>query len=239
MTPVRVGVLVLDSIDEPHRSIAGDYPELFERLLSEDDLEVICFDGRAPELPDPASCNGWLIPGSRTSVYGDDEWLPALRSWTSTAIESRLPLAGVCFGHQLVAQVLGSRVGPADVGWNIGAITYEVKGETPSAPLGVERFTLLASHQDQVAELPAGATLIASAPTCPIAAYAVDDVVLCVQAHPEFVAPLARSLYESRIDRIGAEPVARAVASLDTSLDRALIGRWLMTAARRAATSTA
>ena len=120
----------------------------------------------------------------------------------------------------------GAPVTKADVGWNIGAIDYEVQAEPDWLALP-ERYRLLASHQDQVLEVPDGALLLASAERCPVAAYSVDDHVLCVQGHPEFVPDLARSLYRSRVERIGAEPIAEALATLDRPLDNAEVARWL------------
>jgi GMP synthase-like glutamine amidotransferase len=224
--PVRLGLLVIDSFDEPHRSIAGDYPALYAHSFSSTGVEVDPVDVRDAELPDHDDRDGWIIPGSRQSVYDDEPWIRALESWTAEALDRRTPIAGVCFGHQMVGRVMGAPVTKADVGWNIGAIDYEVQAEPDWLALP-ERYRLLASHQDQVLEVPDGALLLASAERCPVAAYSVDDHVLCVQGHPEFVPDLARSLYRSRVERIGAEPIAEALATLDRPLDNAEVARWL------------
>lgn len=226
-----MGVLLFDSIDSPHRELAGDYPELFTSLLDSDELSVEFFDGRADTLPDPSRCDGWLLPGSRTSVYGTEPWLPAVRRWTSVLLQREQPLAGVCFGHQLIAQAMGAPVGPADAGWNIGAIRYEITDQ--DARIDANTFTLIASHKDQVLEVPDGATVVASTDRCPIAAYRVGDHVMSVQAHPEFVPDLAASLYDSRRTQIGDAEVDAALGTLDVPLDRELIGAWLTAPLRR------
>ncbi|MEM7338430.1 MAG: type 1 glutamine amidotransferase [Actinomycetota bacterium] len=234
----RIGVFLLDSIDEPHRSIAGDYDVLFSGLLEPKlpaGAELVMVDARtADELPDHADCDGWVIPGSRQSVYDDDPWIDRLRTWTAEALDRRTPLAGICFGHQLVAQAMGAPVAKFDGGWNIGAIDYEVEGESAhvDAP---ERFRLIASHQDQVLQLPAGAELFATAPRCAVAGFTVDDHVLTVQGHPEFEAPLAASLYRSRVERIGQAPVDEALATLDRTLDRHDVASWLVATIHAAA----
>ncbi len=238
----RVGLFLLDSIDEPHRSIAGDYDvlftELFAPLLGEG-VEFRLYDARTGELPDHAECDGWVIPGSRQSVYEDDAWIGELRTWTTEALERRTPLAGICFGHQLIAQAMGAPVGRSDGGWNIGVIDYEVHAKPAHVVEVPERYRLIASHQDQVFELPAGAELFASSPRCPVAGFSVDDHVLCVQGHPEFEAPLAASLYRSRVERIGRQPVDEALATLDRSPDRHLVARWLLATIDGAATGPA
>ncbi len=226
-----VGLFLLDSIDEPHRSIAGDYDHLFTELFRPElgpGIELRLFDARTGDLPDHGVCDGWIIPGSRQSVYDDDPWIGALGAWTAEALERRVPLAGICFGHQLIAQVMGAPVERFTGGWNIGAIDYEVRDHPAWVDDVPDRFRLIASHQDQVLELPAGATLFAAAERCAVAGYTVDDHVLSVQGHPEFVAPLAASLYRSRVDRIGRAPVDEALATLDRPLDRTLVAGWLV-----------
>ncbi len=230
----KVGLLLLDSLDEPHRSIAGDYDRLFTDLLAADDVDLVMFDGSA-ELPDHGVCDGWVIPGSRRSVYDDEPWISELERWTIEALDHAVPLAGVCFGHQLIARVLGAPVGKSDAGWSIGAIDYEVQSQPSWVDVMPERYRLLASHQDHVFELPPGATLLASAHRCPIAGYTIDDTVLCVQAHPEFVPDLAASLYRSRVDRIGHDQIGDALGTLDRPLDRSLVGGWLLDTVRRRA----
>jgi len=232
--PVRIGVLLLDSIDEPHRSIAGDYDVLFGRVLERDDTEVTYIDGRADELPDHGEQDGWVIPGSRQSVYDDDPWIGRLESWTAEALERRTPLAGVCFGHQMVGRIMGAPVEKFAGGWNIGAIDYEVHDQPGWVDEVPERYRLIASHQDQVLELPDGARLLATGDRCKVAGYTVDDHVLCVQGHPEFVPDLAGSLYRSRVERIGADAVDEALSTLDRSLDRFTVADWLIATIRTA-----
>ena len=228
----RLGLLLIDSIDEPHRSIAGDYEALFASVLDRDDVEVTYVDGRSDDMPDHGDADGWLIPGSRQSVYDDDPWITQLEAWTAEALGRRTPIAGVCFGHQMVARAMGAPVEKFDGGWNIGAIDYEVTAQPSWVASMPERFRLIASHQDQVLELPDGAELIATSERCSIAGFTVDDHVLCVQGHPEFVPDLAASLYRSRIKRIGAEPVSDALGTLDRELDRFTVADWLLDTVR-------
>ena len=236
--PLRVGLLVVDSIDEPHRSIAGYYFELFQELLAPHGVDLVRCDGRSVDLPDLDACNGWIVPGSRRSVYDDLEWLPRLSRWILGAIDSRVPLVGVCFGHQLIAQTLGAPVARSDQGWNVGAVAYDVVGAPPGTDEAPRSFTVLASHQDQVLDLPPGATLLASAPSCPIAAYSIGDRVYCVQGHPEFVPDQVASVYSSRIEQLGRATYDAAMASLDTPLDNDLVGGWIAGAIRAAARRT-
>ena len=232
---LRLGLLQCDSLDAPHDAVDGDYDVLFTDLLTRPDVEVIVYRADQGQLPQSiGECDAWLVPGSRLSVYDDVAWIAELQRLVAKMLAAETPLVGVCFGHQMIAREMGATVAKADAGWNIGAIDYRLCGSPPgeSTP-DADRFTLIASHQDQVMELPDGARLLAVADTCPIAGYTVGDHVLTVQAHPEFSPDLAASLYRSRVDRIGAEPITQALDSLDASLDRRRVSDWIVDFARR------
>ncbi|MEM8923492.1 MAG: type 1 glutamine amidotransferase [Actinomycetota bacterium] len=228
---MRLGLIVIDSLDEHLHQLGGDYPERFRRLFGAAGAEIECFEGRTAPLPDPSTCDGWIIPGSRQSVYDDLPWIEALEAWALQVMAADIPLIGVCFGHQLIARALGASVAKADGGWNIGAIDYAVAPEAEELGWLDGRmgggFRLLASHQDQVLELPDGARLLASAPTCPIAAYSIGERVLCVQGHPEFDPGVVAPLYEGRRERVGTEVVDAALATLDRPLDNERVARLL------------
>lgn len=225
----RIGLLQCDNLDEPHVFVAGDYDVLYTGLLARPDIEVVRFDAHRGELPVSVDeCDAWLIPGARHSVYDDIDWLTDLKGFVATLLELQKPLIGICFGHQLIGSMLGAPVAKAEVGWQIGARDYRLASRPEGEAESARSFTVVASHQDQVLELPEGAELFASADGCPIAGFTMGNYVFCVQGHPEFSSELARSLYSSRVERIGADPVSAALATLDRPLDRSRVGDWIV-----------
>ena len=140
----------------------------------------------------------------------------------------KIKLAGICFGHQLVAHYFGGKVGPANEGWAVGVhASHIVTHDSWMAPAN-ERLSLLSSHKDQVLELPPDATLYATNAFCPNAGFTVGDHTLTIQGHPEFRKDYARSLMTFRKDLLGDAVFGAGLDSLSCSTDEAVMGCWLV-----------
>lgn len=55
---------------------------------------------------------GVIVLGSGASVNDDLAWLSELDAWLLPRLTAGTPTLGLCFGHQLIARLLGGRVGP-------------------------------------------------------------------------------------------------------------------------------
>ncbi|MCX7889194.1 MAG: type 1 glutamine amidotransferase [Rhodobacteraceae bacterium] len=175
---MKIGILQAGQSPEALKDEMGDYPDMFERLLAGRGLEFRTYHVEAMEFPkDVHECDGWLITGSRHGAYEDHPFIRPLEDFIRRAYAERVPLVGICFGHQIIAQALGGRVEKFAGGWSVGPTEYDFGGE---------RLKLNAWHQDQVVERPAGARVVASNAFCENAALVYDDRAFTVQAHPEF-----------------------------------------------------
>lgn len=144
------------------------------------------------------------------------------------------PYVGICFGHQLLAQ-LGGRVARSPAGWGVGVKSYEVVEQRPWMTPRVDKVALIGSHKDQVVELPPGAELLFRSDYCPFGGFAIGERAWMIQVQPEFVPPLADHLLAGRVELIGAERVSAARATLGNPLDRHLLARWIQEFFRTAA----
>ena len=227
---LRVGLLMCGHVDPRAQSIAGDYPELFAALFASHDVELVRYDADQGKLPGtPGECDGWITSPSRSSAFADDPWVREMVTLVALLVAEERPFAGICFGHQLLAQALGGRVERAAAGWGVGAHQYEVVSRRAwMEPWPADgRFRLLASHEDQVTMLPPQAELLATSSFCPNAMMAIGDHAIGLQPHPEFVAPVSAKLLDLREEMIGATTVARARATLDQPLDQPAVADWL------------
>lgn len=226
----RVGLLLVGHVARTAVHLEGDYPELFASLLAPHGIEVVTFDVKGGQVPASLDdCDGWLCSPSSSSVYDDLPWLAPAEEVIRAAVAEERPFVGVCFGHQLTAQALGGRVERSERGWGMGAHTYTL---TPHRPPAVDpdraQVTLVASHQDQVVEVPAGATVWAGNEHCPNGAMVLGERAWTIQTHPEFSAAVADHLYAGRAEALGAAFVASARHSVTTTpLDRDRVAGWM------------
>ncbi|WP_312910178.1 type 1 glutamine amidotransferase [Natronosalvus caseinilyticus] len=166
------------------------------------DASLAEFDITDGELPETYDYDGVVVTGSRASVYWDEPWIGPTREWVAEAIDRDIPHLGVCWGHQLLADVLGGTVD--DMGdYEVGYSEIERLEDSRLFEGLDERFTAYTSHSDAVVELPPGATPLAENEYSNHG-YACGRV-FGVQFHPEFDQPTMRKLLENK----DLEPVYR------------------------------
>ncbi|SEN19974.1 GMP synthase-Glutamine amidotransferase [Loktanella fryxellensis] len=187
---MHIGILQTGHAPDAMRPDTGDYADLFQRLLGGHDFDFTTWDVVDMQFPDGVhAAQGWLITGSKHGAYEDHPFIAPLETFIRDAYAAAVPMVGICFGHQIVAQALGGRVEKFAGGWAVGRQTYDWQGET---------VALNAWHQDQVVEAPEGAQVIASNAHCANAALVYGDRILTVQAHPEFDSAFTRRLGDTR-----------------------------------------
>ncbi len=181
MTRLRIALL----------NAAHDGADTRRNFRRELDADLVEFHCPSRELPDTFQFDACVLTGSRASVYWDEPWIGELKSYVGDAIETGMPMLGVCYGHQLLADVLGGSV--EDMGeYEIGYRTVEQDGENTLLAGIDDDFTVFTTHSDHVVEAPPGADVFAKND------YGIHGFrkgnVFSVQFHPEYDMETAESV---------------------------------------------
>lgn len=183
-------------------------------------------------LPEITSVSGAVITGSSSMVTDRAEWSERTAEWLLRAMKVELPILGICYGHQLLAQALGGVVDYNPLGRHIGTVDVTLRDEARGDALfGAfhETMHLPVSHRQSVVKLPEGAVLLASAALDPHHAFRVGQCAWGVQFHPEFDANVVRGYIETRRDemlREGMDPDALWQDAIDTADGTILLRRF-------------
>ena len=223
---MKIGILQTGHAPAELIETTGDNSDFFQRLLQDQGFQFETFDVVDMEFPPSAlACDGWLLTGSKHGAYDDLPFIPPLEDFIRAAYEQAVPMVGICFGHQIIAQALGGKVEKFKDGWAVGRQSYELDGET---------VHLNAWHQDQVVEKPADATVCASNGFCENAALVYGDRAFTVQAHPEFNASYIASLVKYRGQGVVPDDLlTEATDNLEKPTDNALLARKIAAFFRR------
>ena len=123
------------------------------------------------------------------------DWIAPLEDFVRAAHGAEVPMVGVCFGHQLIAQALGGVARKSEKGWGLGRHVYDVA--PGNGIVDGARIALAASHQDQVITPPPGAkTILSSDFTEHAGLLYAGGTTMSVQPHPEFSAGYALACCE-------------------------------------------
>lgn len=172
-------ILVLD--------FGGQYCHLIGRRIREHGVysEIVPHDISPEEinaLNDKLNIRGIILSGGPSSVY--DTNAPKLNP---RILEVNLPILGLCYGHQLLAQMVNGKVEPA------ACKEYGIAQVTIDKPVGVleglgDKEQVWMSHGDTVIAPPPDFEALAHTDNCPVAAFRHKNKPLYgLQWHPEVI----------------------------------------------------
>ena len=172
-------ILVLD--------FGGQYCHLIGRRIREHGVysEIAPHDISPEEvaaLNEKFNVKGVIFSGGPSSVYEPNA--PKLHP---RILEVNIPILGLCYGHQLLAQLTGSKVEPAT------CKEYGIAQVTIDKPVGVleglsDKEHVWMSHGDTVFAPPPGFEALAHTENCPVAAFRhKQKPIYGLQWHPEVI----------------------------------------------------
>jgi len=222
-----IGLILCDQLRD---QFSGDFPEyekMFKTAFEEKSQKFNwkTFDAVTGEFPkDLDSCDGYLISGSRSSVYEEKKWMLSLENFINKLNRNNKPTVGLCFGHQIMAKALGGAVTSAPEGWGIGFARCSVNsGISEGQLLLPEELTVGVCHRDQVVRLPTGATNIGSTSHCNNFLIEFTPKMVGFQGHPEFEPAYISALIEETKNLLTPQEYSVALQSKENAPDNQLI----------------
>ncbi len=167
---------------------------------------------RRDTLPDYESIGGIVITGSHAMVTENHDWSQTLARWLPEAVEREIPILGICYGHQLLAQALGGEAGNNPNGREFGTVEIQLSPEAEHDPLLghlPNPFQAQVCHTQSALRLPPGAEMLASSALEPHQAFRLGKCAWGVQFHPEFDAEATKhyiTTYTRELTQQGVDP---------------------------------
>ncbi len=227
---MKINLLICDSAPESLQYIDGDYPDMFVKFFTTHNpkIKVVPYNVRAGQFPSVQDdCAGFVCGGSSFSVYDSAPWITDLKAYVHELYKQRQKFVGICFGHQIIAEVLGGKVRPSPKGWGVGVQTAHVTAPKDWMQPQMQQVSMLVSYQDQIDQLPPHSELLAHNSHCPYFMITVDDHFLGIQGHPEASKPFTEAILSARRERLGDECVTQAINSLSQPIQPEIIVSWI------------
>ena len=228
---MKLGILNTDTVKPEFAAKHGEYPDMFAELfhLVDPDISLMTYEVVHGEYPsDIDEVDGYVITGSKLSVYDDIPWINDLKNFVRQLHSEEKKIIGICFGHQLVAEALGGKTGQAETGWCVGVHKNKFTDAAEGYGLTRSEFKIPSNHKDQVLELPPGGKLLARTETCPISAMGLGDHILTFQGHPEFSEGYARALLDMRRKIFGEMRYREAINSFKNETNNSQVASWIL-----------
>ena len=213
--PEERPVLVVD--------LGGQYSQLIARRVRECRVYSELVSHRVPAAQLAARRPlALILSGGPSSVYAD-----GAPSVDPGLFELGVPVLGICYGMQVMAQELGGHVEPTGVS-EFGRTEIRTEEGALFAGLPAEQISWM-SHRDSVTAPPEGARVVAGSASTPIAAFEDPERGLYgVQFHPEVVhTPYGNDLLKNFLYRVADAPplwTAAAVIEEETARIRNQVG---------------
>ncbi len=201
----------------PERIAVLDFGAQYNQLIARRVREAGVFSELLPYNAPLSRIRGDALSGVILSGGPDSAYWEGAKRCDPGVFELGVPVLGVCYGMQLMAQQLGGRVGEAPVReFGRTAIRFA------KSPLfaGVDSETVWMTHNDAVLALPQGFRTIAATEHCPIAAFADDARRLYgIQFHAEVAhTPQGERIFRNFLQNICGCACTYSVAGLSDAL---------------------
>lgn len=159
----------------------AQYSQLIARRVREANVycEIVPYTSSIDKIKEKQP-KGIILSGGPASVYVEDA--PSI---SNEIFELGVPVLGICYGGQFIAQEFGGKVNRAD-SREYGRVKLQILSDDKLFK-GIDQDTLCwMSHTDYIEKAPESFEITAKSDTCPVCAMKNDEKkIYAVQFHPE------------------------------------------------------
>lgn len=188
----------------------GDFDDWFIDSIGRDRFDFRTISVHAEQtLPGTSDgLKGVIVTGSPAMVSHRHDWSERTAGWLADAYSARVPILGVCYGHQLMAHALGGLVGPNPNGRRMGSLEVEILDERDPLLGGfAPRQYFQATHLEAVLEPPPQARVIAQGKGDDYHGLYFGNAAWGLQFHPEFDRDIMDCYIRSRASVLAGEGI--------------------------------
>ena len=201
----------------PERIVVLDFGAQYNQLIARRVREAGVFSELLPYNASMERIRGDALSGVILSGGPDSAYLEHAKRCHPDVFQLGVPVLGICYGMQMMAEMFGGSVGEAPVReFGKTAIRWE------KSPLfeGIDSDYVWMTHNDAVLSLPEGFHGIAATEHCPIAAFADDERRFYgIQFHAEVThTPQGERLFGNFLKNICGCDCTYSIAGLAESL---------------------
>lgn len=166
----------------------GDFEDWIAKSMQDVEVKVINVE-KNDNLPEIHECLGIIITGSHAMVTDEHPWSLKTESFIKELVASKVPLLGICYGHQLIAKSLGGQVDFHPKGMELGTVNISTNENARNDALLhslAENFDVHVVHSQSVLTLPQNAISLASNEFEKNHMFKIEPCTWAVQFHPEY-----------------------------------------------------
>lgn len=172
----------------------GDFDSFFIKHMEIDITKTKTFRVyETLEFPEIEKLAGIIITGSPSMVTYKLDWSEKTIDWLKQFLDLEIPILGVCYGHQMLARLLGGVVDWNPNGRQIGRIQMQLTKAAASDLLfssviekNQNSISFNATHLQSITRMPNDVVLLGSTELDPNHSFRYKNHIWGLQFHPEF-----------------------------------------------------
>jgi GMP synthase (glutamine-hydrolysing) len=212
-TQTHIAILKTGSTFPTLAATRGDFEDWILAGMELQRHSVLIIDAVAQQTTFPAhdTLAGVIITGSHAMITEHHLWSERSANWIRQIVERRIPVLGICYGHQLLAYAFGGEIDDNPNGREFGTTTISTHNTAASDPLFRHlpaMFPAHVSHRQAVLKLPPEATILASSSMDAHQSFVLKGCAWGVQFHPEFDVEITREYIKACAIPLQAQGIA-------------------------------